>query len=186
MPRPYGRAAPPGFTRIGRCACGPPDVGWASRREEWSMSGEYASVGTQTSGVTDRAYAAPQAGLGWISFAVVMLGIAGTLNADPRDRRDRRTRASTWAGPQVRLQQPQHVGLGRPRRRRHAARRRLAIWADTQFGPLARRGARRDRRHRPPALPCPASPFGALALFALDILIVYGLVAHGGRRNALD
>jgi hypothetical protein len=27
------------------------------------MSGEYASVGTQTSGVTDRAYAAPQGGL---------------------------------------------------------------------------------------------------------------------------
>ncbi|HWX86550.1 MAG TPA: hypothetical protein VNX67_00080 [Solirubrobacteraceae bacterium] len=29
----------------------------------------------------------------------------------------------------------------------------------------------------------PAYPFGSLALFALDILIIYGLVAYGGRQN---
>jgi hypothetical protein len=44
------------------------------------MVGEFGSVGTQYSGVSDRAYAAPPAGLGWLTFAVVMLGIAGTLN----------------------------------------------------------------------------------------------------------
>jgi hypothetical protein len=30
----------------------------------------------------------------------------------------------------------------------------------------------------------PASPFLALALFAVDILIIYGLVAHGHRQRA--
>jgi hypothetical protein len=29
----------------------------------------------------------------------------------------------------------------------------------------------------------PAYPFGSLALFALDILIIYGLVAYGGRQS---
>jgi hypothetical protein len=31
----------------------------------------------------------------------------------------------------------------------------------------------------------PAYPFLALALFAIDILIIYGLVAYGGRRTAV-
>jgi hypothetical protein len=31
----------------------------------------------------------------------------------------------------------------------------------------------------------PAYPFLALALFAIDIMIIYGLVAYGGRRAAL-
>jgi hypothetical protein len=62
------------------------------------MSGEYASVGTQSSGVSDRAYAPPQAGLIFM----------------------------------------------------------------------------------------PASPFLGLALFALDVLIVYGLVVHGGRREGFS
>ena len=29
----------------------------------------------------------------------------------------------------------------------------------------------------------PSYPFGSLALFAIDILIIYGLVAYGGRQN---
>lgn len=29
----------------------------------------------------------------------------------------------------------------------------------------------------------PSYPFGSLALFAIDILIIYGLVAYGGRRG---
>ena len=29
----------------------------------------------------------------------------------------------------------------------------------------------------------PAYPFGSLALFALDILIIYGLIAYGGRQG---
>jgi hypothetical protein len=44
------------------------------------MSGEYASVGTETSGVRARACAPPEAGLGWLSLPAVMLLIAGTLH----------------------------------------------------------------------------------------------------------
>jgi hypothetical protein len=29
----------------------------------------------------------------------------------------------------------------------------------------------------------PAYPFGSLAMFAIDILVIYGLVAYGGRRG---
>jgi hypothetical protein len=108
------------------------------------MSGEYASVGTEASGVRDRAYAAPEAGLGWLSFAVVMLLIAGT---------------------------------------RHVIYGIAAIWADTQWGRwlgvlLAGSGATLQ------LLFMPAAPFLAPALFAVAVLIVYGLVAHGGRREA--
>jgi hypothetical protein len=31
----------------------------------------------------------------------------------------------------------------------------------------------------------PASPLLALALFSVDILVIYGLIAYGGRRNAI-
>jgi hypothetical protein len=147
------------------------------------MSGEYASVGTQTSGVADRAYAAPQGGVGWVTFAVVMLGIAGTLNVIYGIAAI--SNSSFYVG------EAQYVisslntwgwvvlifGIGQL----GAA---VAIWADTQFGRwlgvlLAATGAVVHM------LFLPASPFAALALFVLDILIVYGLVAHGGRREEL-
>jgi hypothetical protein len=32
----------------------------------------------------------------------------------------------------------------------------------------------------------PAYPFWSLSIFALDVLVLYGLAAHGGRRPALD
>lgn len=32
----------------------------------------------------------------------------------------------------------------------------------------------------------PAFPFLALAIFTLDILVIYGLIAYGGRRTAID
>jgi hypothetical protein len=32
----------------------------------------------------------------------------------------------------------------------------------------------------------PAYPFWSLAIFTLDILVLYGLAAHGGRRPSLD
>jgi len=147
------------------------------------MSGEYASVGTRSSGVTDRAYAAPQAGLGWLSFAVVMLGIAGTLNvihgiaaiSDSSfyvgDAQFVISNLNTWGWVLLAWGITQ-IGAA------------LAIWADTQFGRwlgvvLAGTGAIVH------LLFLPAAPFGALALFALDILIVYGLVVHGGRREAI-
>ena len=32
----------------------------------------------------------------------------------------------------------------------------------------------------------PAYPFWSLAIFTIDVLVIYGLVAHGGRRPALS
>lgn len=147
------------------------------------MSGEYASVGTQTSGVTDRAYAAPQAGLGWITFAVVMLGIAGTLNliygiaaiADSGfyvgNTKFIFSDLNTWGWIVLVFGVTQLIAA-------------LAIWADTQFGRWL--GVLVAATSAIVALLFhPASSFGALALFALDILIIYGLVAHGGRHEAI-
>jgi hypothetical protein len=152
-------------------------------KEWWVMSGEYASVGTQTSGVTDRAYAAPQAGLGWISFAVVMLGIAGTLNViygiaaigDSNfyvgEAKFVFSNLNTWGWIVLVFGVTQLIAA-------------LSIWADTQFGRWL--GILVASLSAIVALLfLPASPFGALALFALDILIVYGLVAHGGRREEI-
>jgi hypothetical protein len=147
------------------------------------MSGEYASVGTETSGVKDRAYASPDAGLGWLSFAVIMLLIAGTLNvvygiaaisnsafyADGA-RHVLFNDLNTW-GWIVLVVGVTQIGAG------------IAIWAETQFGRwlgvlLAGSGAMLQLFFMP------SSPFLSLALFAIDVLIVYGLVVHGGRREA--
>ncbi len=146
------------------------------------MSGEYASVGTETSGVRDRAYAEPEAGLGWLSFAVVMLLMAGTVNViygiaalsnssfyAGGARHVLFSDLNTW-GWVVLVIGGLQLGAG------------IAIWADTQVGRwlgvfLAATGAIVQ------LLFMPASPFLALALFAVNVLIVYGLVAHGGRRN---
>jgi hypothetical protein len=35
-------------------------------------------------------------------------------------------------------------------------------------------------------LALPGYPFLSLAIFTIDILVIYGLVAHGGRKAALD
>jgi hypothetical protein len=146
------------------------------------MSGEYASVGTEPSGVKDRAYAPPDAGLGWLSFAVIMLLIAGTMNVvygiaaisnssfyAAGARHVLFNDLNTW-GWIVLVVGVTQIGAG------------IAIWADTQFGRwlgvlLAGSGAILQ------LLFMPAAPFLALALFAVDVLIVYGLVAHGGRRE---
>jgi hypothetical protein len=136
------------------------------------MSGEYATVGTQSSGVTDRAYAPPQAGLGWITFAVVMLGIAGTLNviygiaaiSDSSfyvgDTQFVISSLNTWGWVVLVFGVAQLAAA-------------LAIWADTQFGRWlgVLVAATAAIVH---LLFMPASSFGALALFALAILIIYG------------
>jgi hypothetical protein len=148
------------------------------------MSGEYASVGTQSSGVSDRTYAPPQAGLGWVTFAVVMLGIAGSLNVIygiaaisnssfyVGDAEHVISSLNTWGWVVLVFGVGQVVAA-------------IAIWAETEFGRwlgvlLAAAGAIVH------LIFMPASPFLALALFALDVLIVYGLVVHGGRREAFS
>ena len=147
------------------------------------MSGEYASVGTKMSGVSDRTYAPPPAGLGWVTFAVFMLLIAGAVNviygiAAISDssfyvngaRHVLFDDLSTWGWVVLIVGVTQIVAS-------------LAIWADTAFGRwlgvgLASGGAVVQ------LLFLPSSPFLALALFAINIMIVYGLVVHGAPREA--
>jgi hypothetical protein len=148
------------------------------------MVGEFGSVGTQYSGVSDRAYAAPQAGMGWVTFAVVMLGIAGTLNVIygiaaisnssfyVGEAEHVISSLNTWGWVVTIFGFGQLVAM-------------VAIWADTQFGRwlgvlLAATGAIVH------LIFLPSSPFLGLALFGLDLLIVYGLVAHGGQREAVS
>jgi len=148
------------------------------------MSGEYASMGTQSSGVSDRTYAPPQAGLGWVTFAVVMLVIAGLLNVIygiaaisnssfyVGDAEHVISSLNTWGWVVIIFGVGQVVAA-------------ISIWAETELGRwlgvlLAAAGAIVH------LIFMPASPFLALALFALDVLIVYGLVVHGGRREAFS
>jgi hypothetical protein len=145
------------------------------------MVGEFASVGTESSGVRDPAYAPPSAGMGWTSFAIVMLGIAGAFNAIhgiaaisnstiyARDSQFILSDLKTWGWVLLILGVAQ-IGVA------------AAIWAQTEWGRwlgvlFAGGGAIVQ------LLFMPAYPFASLAIFAIDILIVYGLVAHGGRQE---
>jgi hypothetical protein len=147
------------------------------------MSGEYASVGTETSGVKDRAYAEPDAGMGFVTFAVFMLLIVGTLNIvygiaaisnssfyAAGARHVLFDDLTTWGWVVLIIGAAQIVAA-------------IAIWAEREFGRwlgvlLASGGAIAQ------LLFMPSAPFLSLALFAIDVLIVYGLVVHGGRREA--
>ena len=146
------------------------------------MSGEYASVGTKMSGVSDRTYAQPDPGMGWVTFAVFMLMIAGAINViygiaaisnssfyENGARHVLFNDLSTW-GWIVLIVGLVQIGAS------------IAIWAETNFGRwlgavLAGGGAVVH------LLFLPASPFLSLALFAIDIMIVYGLVVHGAPRE---
>jgi hypothetical protein len=146
------------------------------------MSGEYASVGTETSGVKDRAYAAPDPGMGFVTFAVFMLLIAGMVNvvygiaalSDSSFYVDGARHVlfddlATW-GWVVLVIGALQIGAG------------IAIWAQSEFGRwlgvvLATGGAVVQ------LLFLPSAPLLSLALFGIDVLIVYGLVVHGGRRE---
>lgn len=146
------------------------------------MSGEYASVGTGPSGVSDRQYAQPPAGMGWVTFAVFMLLIAGSVNViygiaaisnssfyANGARHVLFDDLSTWGWVVLLVGVTQIVAS-------------IAIWADTAFGRwlgviLASGGAVVQ------LLFLPSSPFLSLALFAVDLMIVYGLVVHGAPRE---
>jgi hypothetical protein len=148
------------------------------------MSGEYASVGTQSSGVADRGYAAPQGALGWVTFALVMLGITGTLNAIygiaaissssfyVAGAQHVLGDLNTWGWVVLIFGVLQGIAA-------------LAILAEAQWARwlgvlLAATGAVVH------LVWMPASPLAALAMFGLDVLIVYGLVAHGAPREAIS
>jgi hypothetical protein len=128
-------------------------------------------------------YASADAGAGWLLFAGIMLmtvavlnviyGIAaiGNSNFFVADQKYILSNLNTWGWVTLILGVIQMLAA-------------LSIWAGNQFGrwfgimfaSLSAIAA---------LLSLPAYPFWSLAIFSLDILIVYGLVAYGGQHRSV-
>jgi hypothetical protein len=125
-----------------------------------------------------------ESGVGWIMFAGIMLMIAGVLNViygiaaidnskffvHTTETQYIISSLNTWGWITLILGALQIVAA-------------FSIWAGGEFGRwfgigvagLSAIGALLD---------IPAYPFWSLAVFAIDVLIIYGLAAYGGRRLA--
>ena len=57
----------------------------------------------------------------------------------------------------------------------------FSIWARGRLRALVRNLRRRPRGHRGDDDRSPAYPFWSLTLVAIDLLVIYGLVAYGGK-----
>ena len=137
---------------------------------------------TSTSSATS-AGAYDEAGGGWILFAGIMLMLVGILNViwgiaaigDSsffiHDTRYILSNLNTWGWVTVILGAVQILAA-------------YSIWSGNQFGRwvgitvagLSSIGA---------LMSIPAYPFWSLAIFAVDILVIYGLAAYGGQHRAL-
>ena len=121
-------------------------------------------------------------GSGWVGFAGVMLAIIGTMNVvygigaidDANvfvgDAQFVFSDLNTWGWFLVALGAVQFFAA-------------FSIWNRTEWGRwvgIASAGGNSILM----LLFLPAFPFLALSLFTLDILVIYGLVAYGGRRHA--
>ncbi len=125
-----------------------------------------------------------EAGVGWIMFAGIMLMIAGVLNViygiaaidnskffvHTTETQYILSSLNTWGWITLILGALQILAA-------------FSIWAGGTFGRwfgiavagLSAIGA---------LMAIPAYPFWSLAVFAIDILIIYGLAAYGGRQVA--
>ena len=134
--------------------------------------------------VRDRssAYEVEQKGHGWVTFAGAMLAIAGTLNviygiAAIDDAHVYTANANyvfgdlnTWGWFLTIVGAVQFFAA-------------FSIWNQTEWGRWV--GVLSASVNSIlMLLYLPAFPFLALALFTIDILVIYGLIAYGGRRNA--
>ena len=124
-----------------------------------------------------------ESGGGWILFAGIMLMLVGVLNVIygiaaisnssffVNDQKYILSNLSTWGWVTLILGAVQILAA-------------YSIWNGNQFGRwfciatagLSAIGA---------LMSIPAYPFWSLAIFAVDILIVYGLAAYGGQHRAL-
>ena len=135
----------------------------------------------QGAGVTPtQAVSDADKGIGWVTFAGIMLAIVGTLNfiygiaaiSDSRFYASDATyiisdlNAYGWLLLTVGICQ---IGIA------------FAIWAQNEWGRwLGVIAASINALVQ--LLFIAAFPLAAVALFAVDVLVIYGLVAHGGRR----
>jgi len=128
----------------------------------------------------DRSGEGEQTGAGWIVFAGIMLLIAGVLNLIygiaavgnskffVHETQYILSGLNTWGWVTIVIAALEIIAA-------------FSIWSGGGFGrwfgiiaaSLSSIGA---------LLSMPAYPFWSLAIFAIDILIIYGLAAYGGRR----
>jgi hypothetical protein len=143
--------------------------------EHSTMSSQQAGGGAATRG-TD-----PEHGIGWVIFAGTMLAIVGILNfiygiaaiSDSKFYVHGVTYVisslKTWGWVIMIIGVLQFLAA-------------FSIWGGTEWGRwigVVTAGVNAIIS----LIFIPAYPFLSLAIFALDILIVYGLVAYGGRRG---
>jgi uncharacterized membrane protein (DUF2068 family) len=129
----------------------------------------------------DRSYD-PDRGLGWVIFAGCMLCLVGTLNIIYGIAAISNSKfyvantqyvfsdLKTWGWILLIVGVVQFVAA-------------FGIWASTEWGRwvgVASAGINALVQ----MLFIPAYPFLSLALFATDLLVVYGLIAYGGRQTA--
>jgi hypothetical protein len=139
-----------------------------------------ASPGVEPARVEDLG---PTEGQGWVTFAGVMILIAGVLNVIygiaaidnanfyVADARYVFSDLATWGWIQLIVGAVQVIAA-------------FAIWRGSEFGRWIGIGAA-SVNAIVQLLFLPSSPFLSLAIFAIDILIVFGLIAYGGRRQAV-
>jgi hypothetical protein len=122
-------------------------------------------------------------GGGWILFAGIMLMLVGVLNVIygiaaigdssffVNDQKYILSNLNTWGWVTLILGAVQ-VGAA------------YSIWAGNQFGRWFGIGVA-GLSAIAALMSLPAYPFWSLAIFAVDILVIYGLAAYGGRHRAL-
>lgn len=150
------------------------------------MADEYSTMGTASPGMgTTRSavggYDDSGHGMGWVVFAGTMLAIVGVLNFIygiaaisnskfyARDVTYIVSGLNTWGWIILILGVLQFFAA-------------LSIWGGTEWGRwvgVATAGLNAIAQ----LMFIAAFPFSALALFAVDILIIYGLLAYGGRKG---
>jgi hypothetical protein len=142
-----------------------------------------SSAGSAPTRADSAVYESEQ-GVGWVTFAGVMLAILGTMNViygiAAIDGAHVYTANAAYVFGDLNTFGWFLVGVGTIQF--FAA---FSIWNQTEWG----------RWVGVLSASCnsilmlfflPAFPFLALSIFTLDILVIYGLIAYGGRRNAVD
>lgn len=130
----------------------------------------------------DYRYADDDRGAGWVTFAGAMLGLVGTLNVIyglaaiagsrfySREVTYILSDLNTWGWIITLIGAVQLVAM-------------LAIFARAAFGRWV--GVATAAVNAIAQLMfIPSYPFASLALFALDVLVIYALIVYGGRRSA--
>ena len=140
-------------------------------------------MSTPDRGMQEAHGAYDEPGGGWILFAGIMLMLVGILNVIwgiaaidnssffVNDSKYIISNLNTWGWVTLILGVVQILAA-------------FSIWAGNQFGRWVGIGVA-GLSSIGALLSIPAYPFWSLAIFAVDILVIYGLAAYGGQHRAL-